>query len=828
MDFDLHDFALSSWQRAIMQVQQSAQRDSFVAGHFVEDDVTKSWTMQVHSLLLRQAASSQLLWALDGQDSFALEEGPTTEFLIGSSGVARIEIDFSGEAIDACQCLWDMIDLDVDVHTTVYFTLTAPDAIHGEMQIEFDLSKIEVVCCAITASLLWFMVAQSWIDHDHMSGEQGVGATMAQIYYGPIAIAIPFLAMVHGQAASHFDPGGPWTKTSPGEDDPLVYERDWQVHFDDLGFGAMSMTEMHGVNDSSTQGLSMSGTLAQAREHDDPHLAASADTEFAVSFGDPCGVDPQLQAEWNAYFQSAPVTDGHLPTPIQVFGVSVIESTDSVHQFGPYLEYDNQSAWIYVPLSGLKASYTGYSSKLLVVTSGGVRIITIPPLPHWTAQQVADATTLHDYWRVTHCTDWGFLGDPFWGGGHYNPKWSVDPGPEDTVLQVWDVGIRGLTAGRALRIETAAGAVLQTVQVTESGGAAWSGVVDGGTSLSMYTFAAGHAGGQSVPSMPSVASVASSMPSVASIPSIPSMRSVAQAPSAAQGAYAPPPKLTLANLESTLARLKAEAGGRVIEQPKRDEAKGIDIRQRALHPLVRLGAPWGVEALLPTRWNDARALVVADGRGATLWALERPEMPRRIARHAMHDLRRAFAWRGQAWLAGDGRVVPLHGAAPATPGCCGEAVVDADASGTHRFTLTSRALWHSDDPDAPDTWVLDVAQATRLAVHHESLALADEDGVIIYPRRAGRLAGPLQRIALRGVTRLETCEGPGDSYWARDADGRRWRISMSDSRVWLSAQADPPSPRQLMVRWGALLAVADQGGPSVTMGRLGGTRLLRR
>ena len=128
------------------------------------------------------------------------------------------------------------------------------------------------------------------------------------------------------------------------------------------------------------------------------------------------------------------------------------------------------------------------------------------------------------------------------------------------MLQVWDVGIRGLTAGRALRIETAAGAVLQTVQVTESGGAAWSGVVDGGTSLSMYTFAAGHAGGQSVPSMPSVASVASSMPSVASIPSIPSMRSVAQAPSAAQGAYAPPPKLTLANLESTLARLKAKAG----------------------------------------------------------------------------------------------------------------------------------------------------------------------------------------------------------------------------------------------------------------------------
>ena len=124
--------------------------------------------------------------------------------------------------------------------------------------------------------------------------------------------------------------------------------------------------------------------------------------------------------------------------------------------------------------------------------------------------------------------------------------------------------------------------------------------------------------------------------------------------------------------------------------------------------------------------------------------------------------------------------------------------------------------------------MLDVAQATRLAVHHESLALADEDGVIIYPRRAGRVAGPLQRVALRGVTRLETCEGPGDSYWARDADGRRWRISMSDSRVWLSAQADPPSARQLMARWGALLAVADQGGPSVTMGRLGGTRLLRR
>ncbi len=798
LDFDLQGVGLSSGELAVAQAVQTAQRDNFVSGYFLADDSSKDWTMQVHALLLRQAARAQLLSALEGQQAtFALEAGPSTEFLLGSDGVGRVEIDFSGEVIDACQCAWDMIDLDVDVHTTLYFTLPQPDTLHGELDIEFDLSDIEVFCCAVTSSLLWFMVGQAWLDHDQMSAEAFAGATVAQLTLGPIFITLGFMALAHGLAASQFDPGGTWIKTSPGDDDPLVYERDWKAKLGDLGFGKMTITGMHGVNSNETQGLAMSGTLVPPRERSDPHLVIDADSEFVVSFADPCAVDPMLQAEWHLWLNSSPGGVHHITTPIEVFDVRIVDGSDPLNQFAPFLQHDGSTAWIYVPLTALKTSYAAapYAPKLLVITSGGVRILTLPMLPAWTPQQVNDALAANALWRVVGCHDWGNPTDPFWHGGRVNPKWLVDPGPDSINWQVWSIGVKGMVPGDALRVETSAGQVLQTVRVGDGTGAAWSGVFAPGTELSMF-----------------------SMKEADQPSSSPQLRAMS-------GSFLPPLRLTTANLASTLRELTAATRGEVIAPPVFDARHTIDMRQRALRPLAQLDAAWGVRSLLATRVNDAPALIVADHNGASVWAIDRPEAPRHIARRTLQNLQRAFVWQGSVWLVGGGRLTSLRGDEGATAPCCGEAILDADACGTHRFALTSRALWHRDSLGAPERWLRDT-RADRLAVHRQSLALADETGVLIVPRHGARRAAPLERMALRGVRSLEACEGPGDSYRAVDEKGHVWRLSMTGGRVGFNADSDDPP--QLVARSGTLLAIAREDARTVMLGRLGHTRLLRR
>ena len=695
LDFDLAGFSLSPLDYAVALAQQPVGRSDFVSGQFIADDPSKDWTMQVHALLLRQAARAQLLAALaDQQDTFALEAGPSTQFLLGSNGVGRVEIDFSGEVIDACQCAWGMIDLDVDVHTTLYFSLPQPDTIHGEMDIEFDLSKIEVLCCSVTAGFLWFMVAQVWLDHDQMTGEEFAGATAAQIAFGPIAIAIPFMAMAHGKGASQFDPGGAWSKTSSGNDEPLVYERDWQAKLGNLGFGKMTMTGMHGVNTSATQGLAMSGTLAPVKERSDPHLVIDADPAFVVSFADPCAADPALQAEWNLWLNSAPGSASQITTLIEVFDVRIVDGSDPKNQYAPFLGHDATTAWIYVPLKSIKSSYIAapYAPLLRVVSSGGVRILTLPKLPLWTQQQVNEALFGNEIWRVINCHDWGNPADPFWYGGRFNPKWLIDPGPDGIDWQVWDIGIKGMNPGAALRVETAAGQVLQTVRVTEGGGAAWGGVMAPGTQLSMFSLAAGQAA-----SPPPMKAMSATFPA--------------------------PLKLTAANLAKTLAALKAQARGKMIVRPTVDAEHTIEICQRALHPVARLDAAWGVQSLLTSRIGGAAALVMADANGASLWAIDRPEAPRQLARRTLRGLQRAFSWQDEVWLVGAGRLSTLRGEASTSPSCC--------RRGHRRCRRLRHAPLHAhcacalalqSGPTRAERWLSDV-RAERLAVQHESIAL---------------------------------------------------------------------------------------------------------
>ena len=236
-----------------------------------------------------------------------------------------------------------------------------------------------------------------------------------------------------------------------------------------------------------------------------------------------------------------------------------------------------------------------------------------------------------------------------------------------------------------------------------------------------------------------------------------------------------------------------------------------------------------LRAVLPWRQGRRLGLLVADASGATAWQLDAGGQPVRGRHRALGGLRRTFLWQQQVWLAGRAGVVSFDGQALALP-CC-EAVIDADAQGEALFMLSGRALWLAQpgagQAQAQRRWLMDTP-AELVAVHHESLALADGSGLRIHPRRGSILGAPIVQ-ALRGVVHVEATTGPGDSYLAVDAEGRSWIVSLTGSRVWISAQRDVAQPMQIIrMLGGGHVAVASRGQQQVMLARVGRARVLQR
>lgn len=803
LDFDLDAFSLSTAERLPLQALQTQQRSQFAAGQFLQDDASLPWTMLVHALLPRQAARQQLLASLALQaSSFRLDSGPSTAFKVGSDGVGRVELDFSGEAIDACICAWGELDLNIDARTALKFSLPQTNRIQARMEFGFDLNDAEVLCCALTTGMLWLAVGQTWVKQDEITGGEFAGITTLQVALGPMAVALPFMAMVHGRAEGEFQPGTDWTQVSEPGDDLLVYERDWNAGLGDVGFGEMAMTGLRGIHNSQTRGLLMSGTLSPARERSDPRLIVQADADFVVYFDDSCGDDPKLQARWHLRLTHPPGQGNQIASELQLYDVRLVAGSDLLNQYAPHLGRTGGHLWVVVPFSAILPAYAAapYAPQILVASNGGVRILTLPRLPLWSAQQIDEAMQANAAWRVVRCEDWT-LSHEFWKGGRFNPLWHVDPSPDERLWQLWEVGVRGMTPGEALRIEVLAGAGLPdqaarhvaTSRASEAGGALWRGVLAPGAGLSMFKLRPGQTG----------------MP--------------AQARSAKPVA---PLRLHASTLKQQLAQLKAEARGKLLLRPKRHPRRGIEMRQTPLWPLASLRLAQPLRGLLAALHGQQPALVVADGGGATLWSLATPEAPRPVQHLRLRGLQRAFNWQGQAWLLAGGSLLALHDRAAQHCGS-GEAIVDADADGTQLFMLSGRALWHCDHPGAPARY-LQEARAEHLAVHHESLALADDTGVRILPRRGARLGAALATIALPGLRSLQAVAGIGDSYQAIDASGQTWTLSITGQRAFIQAQRDAISPPQCLARSGRLLALANVGAHTVRLLGMGPSSALQR
>lgn len=121
--------------------------------------------------------------------------------------------------------------------------------------------------------------------------------------------------------------------------------------------------------------------------------------------------------------------------PLGVFPASDIQVLD---QQAPI------SLSINIPYPGAEYFAAPYPCQLLVTTSGGTRLISIPPAPPLTQQDINNlANALAD--QIGGCQK--LVNSWFTQVGIFNPAWGPDPPPDQIVDHLWQVEVLGLSTG---------------------------------------------------------------------------------------------------------------------------------------------------------------------------------------------------------------------------------------------------------------------------------------------------------------------------------------------------------------------------------------------
>lgn len=126
----------------------ASQWASFLAGSIKPNPNAAAWSIFIDGSLLVQSAVARIMAGLEGpidDGTFDLESGPTGTFLtnlpvgpVPFSGPGVL-LAFSGEAVDACICFLDEVDLDVDLTALITFSVPAPNSLKISLAIDWSL-----------------------------------------------------------------------------------------------------------------------------------------------------------------------------------------------------------------------------------------------------------------------------------------------------------------------------------------------------------------------------------------------------------------------------------------------------------------------------------------------------------------------------------------------------------------------------------------------------------------------------------------------------------------------------------------------------------------
>ena len=149
------EFRLELMLDGIPDINAQAGWALFYAGGFDSIAASQGWGVlvdqQIGTRLLRNKVRDQI----DSVNKFNRDGDPNVSW---DSQFPGYHISINGEAVDACRCLWGLIDVDVRINLDVKLSIEG-----GVFRIDLWVSHkitddLAVICCAITAALFFPIV----------------------------------------------------------------------------------------------------------------------------------------------------------------------------------------------------------------------------------------------------------------------------------------------------------------------------------------------------------------------------------------------------------------------------------------------------------------------------------------------------------------------------------------------------------------------------------------------------------------------------------------------------------------------------------------------
>ena len=427
-----------------MRIEISADAD-LMPDFFTLDPVSLlngcDWALLVDARIFTEEASTKIKDGLKNVSKFRLRRGPSVSW--DPSGPA-INVNLGGEAVDACPFFVDDIDMDVDVKIRAVLSVP-PNTKKLRTHYHFNPSAsniVEEVACAVTAALLWPFVGLVMFDR----GQIDLPKYLIGVFVHPLIRFVALVFAIETQGLSDDISRDLGRNCKKQDDENYECEDDFDFSLAGLG-GRLELNNIKGI----PQGPILSGTIANLRDFDIGQITSVNIAAFKWQVTGQCKSGFFITNQASIFIGVEP--------PAALCSARIVD--DPLNEF-TLVTGDNEITI----QPGFKPDYVQnpYPCRIRLVTTHGVRTITIPPPREQTIQETQDLETGR-LRAIASCYRWE---------KHFTPRekirWLIDP-PSDTeqYLQLWQIDVSNLQPGDRIRVEDQAGKRILSALPSETG-----------------------------------------------------------------------------------------------------------------------------------------------------------------------------------------------------------------------------------------------------------------------------------------------------------------------------------------------------------------------
>lgn len=434
---------------------------------------------------------------------FKLQGGIKAEWS-APDGRAIIWLDFHGTAVDACD-LGALGSWDIGLHVEVPIELSVPfppfmpvlsgqalpfqpGALQQQVTVNYSKNDWDTARCVLVMTALWPYLGPKLMEEDKLTWLQLV----ASLASGPlVSILILGEANTGGKAPSvgatcvRPDPAkDAFICTQPFDSSPfplggLPRLQDWLGRPDGLVLlGTMFWNERLGrefrLTSIETQPFKLDtphfscaqvggpAGLAQITGHPEWFVAYAARVTLAF--------EPRALDHENAH-RGISISRRNLIPPY-ICAARVRPEDDPLNVFAPYVTFDDSNPYVAtvtvrVQVTAVPDAYFTdahrYPCRLLIHTSHGTRMLTLPAITRASADDMKSLTLNAWARRVSVCKA---------KSRRYDPRWIIDPADMYRERHHWDVMVAGLRPGERVSLRDRGERVVSAIRANRQG-TAW-------------------------------------------------------------------------------------------------------------------------------------------------------------------------------------------------------------------------------------------------------------------------------------------------------------------------------------------------------------------